>query len=201
MRENIMLAAFAIWLATVSWATCTPAAPATAAGQEHPAMAFKLYQEGEQLRKQGRLKEAEVKYRQAATLWEKIFGPNHPSVAVALTGLADLCKEQRRYQEAEPLYQRTLRIWEQALGKDNPATGFGLRSLARFYEQVGRLAEAEPLCQRAAAIFAASLPQGHPDIAITQEECRQLALRTYNLNPHAQSLSFPRHEPPNWTHD
>jgi tetratricopeptide (TPR) repeat protein len=145
-----------------------------AALMEHPLAAVTLYNQAEQLRKQGKLTEAEGLYQRAITIWKNFFGSDHPSVAAGLSSLADLYQQQGNLAKAEDLHTRALTIREQYLGKDHPGTGFSLRSMALLREQQGRLAEAASFCQRAASIFTTQLPEGHPDIPATQEQCNRL---------------------------
>ncbi len=141
---------------------------------EHPLAAATLFNQAEQLRKQGLFVEAERDYQRAIRIWENFFGKEHPAVTAGLSGLGDLYQQQGKLAEAEKLHQRALVIREQYLGKEHPGTGFSLRSMALLREQQGRLIEAEVLCQRAAHIFVTKLPEGHPDIAATQEQCARL---------------------------
>jgi tetratricopeptide (TPR) repeat protein len=146
---------------------------------EHPLAAVTLFNQAEQLRKQGLFVEAERDYQRAIRIWENFFGKEHPAVTAGLSGLGDLYQQQGKLAEAEKLHQRALRIREQYLGKEHPGTGFSVRSMALLREQQGRLIEAEALCQRAARIFVTHLPDGHPDIAATQAQCTRLQGRIH----------------------
>ena len=69
---------------------------------------------------QGKLKEAEWRYRRALNIKEKLLGPDHPDVAMTANNLAVLYKSEGKYEAAESLYRRALKIFEKALSPTHP---------------------------------------------------------------------------------
>ena len=107
--------------------------------------------------------EAEVPYRKALEIRERLLGKNHPDTANSLNNLAELYRSQGRYGEAEPLYVRSLHIKETQLGADHPDTALGLNNLAGLYKSQGRYSEAEPLYVQAVTILWQRLGEDHPN--------------------------------------
>lgn len=156
-------------------------------------------------------REAELLFRRALALIEKVYEPGHPDLAIALNNLALLLFNQKRYGEAESLFQNALDIHEQAFGSEHPATAHSLSNLAGVLDGQGRYGEAEALYRRGLEIFEGTLgfehpisvqslsnfavllfKQGHPDEAETLYR-RVLAIRERTSGPEhphtAQSLS------------
>jgi tetratricopeptide (TPR) repeat protein len=70
----------------------------------------KAFDEGKQLREQGRYAEAEKAHLLAVAEAEK-FGPEDRRVAASLNNLAALYYDTGRLSEAESLYRRALALW------------------------------------------------------------------------------------------
>lgn len=85
---------------------------------------------------QGHYNEAELLYRDALTLYQRLLGDNHLDVANSMGNLAVLYRSQGRYGEAEPLYVQALTIAVQRLGENHPNTQTVLGHFAGFLQAV-----------------------------------------------------------------
>jgi tetratricopeptide (TPR) repeat protein len=85
----------------------------------------------------GKYDEAELLYRRALAIREKVLGPDHPDVAASLNNLATLLDKQGKYDEAEPLYRRALAIRKKVLGPDHPDVAASLNNLAALLHKSG----------------------------------------------------------------
>ncbi|OGW67629.1 MAG: hypothetical protein A3J72_06150 [Nitrospirae bacterium RIFCSPHIGHO2_02_FULL_40_19] len=127
---------------------------------------MELNQKGMELFKAGRYTEAEVYYKKALKIWEKILGKEHPDVAIGLDALAGLYYKTERYTEAEPLYKRALEIREKALGKDHIDVALSLSYLAQLYYERGRYSDAEVLYKKALDIRERIWGKEHSDLSV-----------------------------------
>lgn len=100
----------------------------------------------------GRSGQAELLFKQALAIREKVLGPEHPDVAKSLTNLGGLYKRQGQYAHAEALYQQALTIAEKTLDPDHPEVAINLANLAELYRLQNRYSQAESLYQRALTI-------------------------------------------------
>lgn len=92
---------------------------------------------------------AEVLFKQALALNQKILGDCHPKVAFSLSNLVLVYLRQGRYEKAESLQLRALEIQRQTLGDYHPELLRSLNNLANVYiKQGGRYQEAETLLRQ-----------------------------------------------------
>jgi CHAT domain-containing protein len=117
-------------------------------GPGHDARASTLSNWAGALQQQGRLRDAELRYRQAMAIREKALGNDHPDLAISLNNLATNQALQGRDAEALALYRRALAIGEASLGPTHPSTALQLDNLAGLLLVQGRTAEARPLLER-----------------------------------------------------
>jgi tetratricopeptide (TPR) repeat protein len=113
-----------------------------------------------------RMAEAELLYRQALAIRERLYGPDHIDVAQSLNNLAMVLYDTNRMVEAEPLLRRALAIHEASYGPDHPSVAVPLGNLASVLHGTNRLVEAEAMFRRALAIHEASFGPNHPALAI-----------------------------------
>ncbi len=114
---------------------------------------------------QARYVQAELLYKQALGIKERVLGLEHPETAVSLNNLGMLYESQGRYWEAESLLKRALEIRERVFGVEHPETAVSLNNLAELFRFQGRHAEAEPLGERALGICERVLGPEHSDTA------------------------------------
>ncbi|MDY6806078.1 MAG: tetratricopeptide repeat protein [Cyanobacteriota bacterium] len=114
---------------------------------------------------QGRYREAEPLYLEAAAIHREALPAKHPKLATHLNNLAGFYKSQGRYAEAEPLYLEAVAIDREALPAKHSKLATHLNNLAELYRSQGRYAEAEPLYLEAVAIHTEALPANHPSLA------------------------------------
>ena len=123
---------------------------------------------------------AEMLYRRALAIWEKILEQEHPSMAISLgmagglNNLAGLLDNKGFYAKADPFYRNALAIYEKVLGREHPFTATSLNCLAVLLYKKGDYAGAEPLCSRALAIREKVLGQNHPDTATSLNNLAEL---------------------------
>ncbi|KAA3619500.1 MAG: TIR domain-containing protein [Calditrichaeota bacterium] len=118
------------------------------------------------LQSQARYAAAELLYRRALKIDEKVRGFEHEAVAIRLNNLANLLQDKGDLIAAEPLYRRALAIDENALGQDHPDVAIDLNNLAGLLRAKGDLTAAEPLYRRALEIGEKTLGPDHPKIAL-----------------------------------
>jgi len=109
--------------------------------------------------------EAELFFRHAISVWERVSGQQHADAASVLNNLASVYREQGRYLEAEASYKRALEIRQKVFGADHPDVATVLNNLANVYKDQGRLNEAQTLYQRALAIREKALGPYDPRVA------------------------------------
>jgi len=109
--------------------------------------------------------EAEVLFKQALAVRERVFGSKHQDVAMSLSNLAALYDHEGRPEEAEPLFKRALAIREQVPEPNHLDVALILNNLAAFYDSQRRYLEAEPLYARSLIIREEVLGPDHPSVA------------------------------------
>jgi tetratricopeptide (TPR) repeat protein len=77
--------------------------------------------------------DAEIQYRQALKLAQKVFGPDHTSTLDTVNNLGLLYSKQGKLVEAEQMYQRALQGYEKALGPDHTSTLSIVYNLGNLY--------------------------------------------------------------------
>ena len=70
----------------------------------------------------GEWKRAEVLYRRALAMKERVLPADHPDIATTANNLAIVCRHRGRPEEASALYGRALEILQRTLGPAHPAT-------------------------------------------------------------------------------
>lgn len=115
---------------------------------------------------QGRLAEAEARFKQALGMMRSLQ-PQQPYI---LDELAVLYETQGKYSEAEQLYLQALKIREKYRGVEHPEVATSLRNLAEQYEILGQHDKAEGLYRRAIAIKEKSLGPDHLFLAYSLED-------------------------------
>src|SRR5215471_510876 len=97
--------------------------------------AVSLTQQGLELMRQGRYREAEAPLAEAL----KLVGPENPT---ALYNLASDYHRQGRYQEAERLHRTVLEQLERTYGPDDIQVAQSLNDLGAIYRSTGRYSQA-----------------------------------------------------------
>ncbi len=134
-------------------------------GIEHPKVAHRLNNLGEQYRVSGRLKEAESLLKRALKINEKEFGKEHPLVANSLNSLAMVLKDSNQIAKAEDLLRRSLRISEEYYGKYHPAISNVLTNFASLLRDNKQYEDAESLMRRALKIDENNFGKDHQNVA------------------------------------
>jgi tetratricopeptide (TPR) repeat protein len=121
--------------------------PKAMSGQEQGVRA--LDELAVKLANEGRLKEAEEKYRAALALAEKHGNEDAPGLALALRQLGVFLSSTERFEEAEPLLVRALSLQEKSLGPRHPDLVPTLNVLAQLLIAERRPTEGEQMLRRA----------------------------------------------------
>lgn len=108
----------------------------------------------------GNYAEAEPRFREAITIYEKTG--NAREVSTARQNLATLYQVQERFPEAELLLTEALRSDEQILGKQHPQYAVTLQNLATLYQKKKDYQKAGELFEHVRQITVRSLGSNHP---------------------------------------
>lgn len=101
----------------------------------------------------GKVSEAEGFYKDAISLYRKIYGENHPSISVQLNNMASMLFTCKRVEEAEELYVASRNILIKFHGKEHTAVAAAINSLAKLHGALGRYAQAMALHSEALGIL------------------------------------------------
>jgi len=118
-------------------------------GEEHPTVAFCLYNLAFFHSREGEYEKAELLYKHALSIQEKFYGENHHEVASTTNNLGFLYLSQGNYVEAERFFKRTLAIKEKS---HDPGVIWSLENLANLYCKQARYSDAEVVLLRALSI-------------------------------------------------
>ncbi|NKB81723.1 MAG: tetratricopeptide repeat protein [Nitrospirales bacterium] len=160
-----------------------------ASPEQDPQRAMTLNNMGAVHERLGEYEEAEVQYRRALTIVERIQGPEHPDLVLALNNLASLYEHQEHMHKAEPLRRRALMILENVLGTGHPHLVPSLLTLARIMQAMEQVVEAEQSYIRALRITEHALGSDHPQLATILDHYAQL-LRQTNREEEAHMLEI-----------
>jgi serine/threonine-protein kinase len=115
-------------------------------GSEHEGVAEATAWLGQILWASGRdLPRAEVLFREALALRERLWGDDDPRLEASLTPLSAFLPFVQKAPEAESLARRALEIRRRVYGEDHPMVAHQLNNVARAIEAQGRLPEARAL--------------------------------------------------------
>jgi tetratricopeptide (TPR) repeat protein len=112
-------------------------------------------------------------YRQALTIFERLYGPDHPEVGATLHNLGAVLAATGSHDEAEDCYRRALTVAERTIGTDAPATALTRQNLGQLLCTVGRREEGLLLLESAIRAFEVCLPASHPYIAAARKNVEQ----------------------------
>jgi tetratricopeptide (TPR) repeat protein len=137
------------------------------AGQDKWSQALeqaKIYQE---LKREGKYRQALHPAGKVVELVGQVKGVKHPQYANALSNLAGLYEVLGNHPQALALYRQAVEIKERALGPEHISLATTLNNLAGLYVAMGRLAQAEPIFKRSLQITGKALGPDHPSLAIS----------------------------------
>ncbi len=132
-------------------------------GDEHPDTILSVINTGVLLRSQGKLPEAEVRYRQALETSRRVLGGEHPDTLTAIHNMGFLLQEQGKYNEAERYCLEALEKRRRIRGREHPETLTSVSNMGYQLQIQGKLTEAEPYWVEALEISRRVLGQEHPD--------------------------------------
>lgn len=117
-----------------------------------PEAVLLLINAGGYLQQSFQYEEAELLWKGALAIRERMLGPYHLIMANSLYGLAGIYSNQGKYEQSESLYQHTLKIHEETLPPDNPYIADILENYAKLLQKMNRIEVAEQLEERARTI-------------------------------------------------
>ncbi|MCX4241628.1 serine/threonine-protein kinase [Paraliomyxa miuraensis] len=114
---------------------------------------------------QGRYRDAELEYRRALELQERVLGADHPGVAMSWNNLGVALELQGKHAESEQVVRRALELRRRVLGEEHPSTAHSMHGLAHTIAGQGRDADAELLLRQTIEIQERVLGKEHPHLA------------------------------------
>lgn len=138
-------------------------------------------------RQEGKYVEAEMFYKRALSIIEKILGPADPALATTLNGLGALYAEERRYSDATSIYERAIYVLEKAQLGDSVDMAYLVNNLANVYHDTGDLRHAEELYQRSLSIFQKTIGGKDPHIALLLDNLGALYMQ---VSDYSKAESF-----------
>lgn len=78
----------------------------------------------------GQYQAAQLKYRRALQLHEKVLGKEHPDTLDSMSNLALVLDSLGKYEEAEQMHRQTLKLRKRELGAEHPDTRRSRNNLA-----------------------------------------------------------------------
>lgn len=118
---------------------------------DSPALAAVLKEWGALSERQGRLAEAEPRYRRALAICEKALEPDDPQLASPLTALGACLRQLSRHDEASPLLERALALRLRSAAVPAADRALSYRELGWLRRMQGDHAAALPLFEKALA--------------------------------------------------
>ena len=115
-------------------------------------VAVSVYEIGDNLRSQGKLKETEPYFRRSLEGYERVHGPDHPGTLMSVNNLDTLLQSQGKLDLAKPYYHRALEGRERTLGLDHQNTLNSVGNMGHLLRAQGKLSLAEPFVRRFAAL-------------------------------------------------
>ena len=160
------------------------------AGVAYPYVTMTMHSLAELYQAQGRYSEAELLYKRAQEINEKILVKDKDNETAqslkhqSLRYLEELYHTLGRYSEAEQLCMRMMKIVEDKFGANHPNMMTPMNNLALNYARQGRYPDAESFYKQALAV----LPEGHPQILTIWHNLTELYV-TQGRYSEAESLS------------
>ena len=133
--------------------------------EEHVYLATSYYGLACILDAEDQLANAEVLYRKALDMRQKLLGERHSDYNAAVNGLATVLTKKGDLDGAEPLYRRALELRREALGEDHVDTAPLCDALAVLLSGKGDKAGAEEMYRRSASVRRKAHGPEHIDTA------------------------------------
>ena len=119
------------------------------------------------LYREGKMAEAEMKARDSLNLAKKVFGVDHLNVAVASDKLALFSKVGGRFAEAEALYKSIIDIVTKKMGAGHVALAATYTNLGEVYMSQDKYEQAFAMHNQALEIRKQALGPDHLEVAIS----------------------------------
>eukprot|EP00746_Dinoflagellata_sp_MGD_P161685 gnl/MRDRNA2_/MRDRNA2_88918_c0_seq1.p1 gnl/MRDRNA2_/MRDRNA2_88918_c0~~gnl/MRDRNA2_/MRDRNA2_88918_c0_seq1.p1 ORF type:complete len:381 (-),score=91.45 gnl/MRDRNA2_/MRDRNA2_88918_c0_seq1:138-1280(-) len=129
--------------------------------------------DGVELRKQGKVEEAERQLRRSIDIYEEELGEDHPYTLTSRNNLANVLMSSGKLQDAEVEYRRCLASKLEQLGNDHPVVATTRYNLGLVLSQRGSFEESEDSLKEALRIQVQSLGEEDPEaIKTSRSLCR-----------------------------
>ena len=122
-----------------------------------------LYYLGQNYQSLGKYDSAQLHFKEALTLYEKISGKNSATYASLLAGLGALYQDMGNLSAARSAFEEALQIQASAGGENTNAFAGILSNYALLYQEMGNYQQAETLLRKALLIKRAALGGEHPE--------------------------------------
>jgi tetratricopeptide (TPR) repeat protein len=149
-----------------------------------------LHQAGLYLAQRSQYAQAELFFKQALNIFEKVMGPGYPDISIPLISLAAASRGQNKHAQAESLYKRALEICRNKpmpRSKQLSRIATILNGLAVLYVEQGKYAQAESHYVQALEICEQMIEQQELDmyygssLADSSDIEYKIVLNSYNL--------------------
>jgi tetratricopeptide (TPR) repeat protein len=135
------------------------------AKQQQAGAGLRKVVEGEQYRRKGQSRQAEIRYREALALTREALGDEHPETGTGYSSVALCLRDQGKAAEAMPLFRKALEIHRKALGEDHPVTATSYTSVAQCLHGQRKDGEALSLYRKALEVYRKAMGEDHPATA------------------------------------
>ncbi len=122
---------------------------------------------GQIFKSKGDYSEAESKYIESKSIFEKTLGKDHRYYAATLYNMAELYNHLGNFEKAEPLFLESKIITKKTLGDGHLYYVMNLSSLANLYQNIGAYEKAEPHFIEAKDIMERTKGNEHANYAVS----------------------------------
>lgn len=120
----------------------------------------------------GEYEQAEISFRQAREMWQRLG--DTPHVTLATSNLAATLTQQGHYEQALELHSLALELHRRLAGPESDKVAASLYGMGALYRIRGELEQAEPLLRQALAIYSQNLGLEHTKVAAVESSLGQL---------------------------
>lgn len=149
-----------------------------------------LNERGIELEEEGRFDAAEILYREALAMKERLHGPKAESLTKTLTNLGDVLAITGQFDDAEAVYKQDMELTAELFGVDSLDMSRTQLNLAVLYQDMGRLESAAGLLD--ASLATRETLRGRDSVAYTAV-LNALAYQRYLEGNHPESQRLYEH--------
>lgn len=153
-------------------------------------LASLLNDRGIELEEEGRFEAAEILYREALAMKERLEGPKAESLTKTLTNLGDVLAITGQFDDAEAVYKQDMELTAELFGEDSLDMSRTQLNLAVLYQDMGHLEQAADLLD--ASLATRETLRGRDSVAYTAV-LNALAYQRYLEGNHPESQRLYEH--------